>query len=437
VTAAGATTRLPLTPAQVSVWYGHQLDPSRHRYNVGEYVEIHGPVPTETLQRAFRVMVAEADAYRVVSVGGVDGVEQVVAASPDVFPVEVHDLTGAPGADAVARAEMAADMARPVDLEAGPLLRSVLFRVPGDRLLWYLRAHHVVCDAYTHELTIRRVAAIHAALLAGRPQPARTFGTLAELAAEDARYRSSDDFARDRDYWLTRLADRPPPVRLGRAGSDYSPDMARSTGLVAARTVARLRATASETRTSWVVWAIAAAVAFVHRLSGQDDLLLGLPVTGRTNRLGRHTPGMAANVVPLRIRVRPDCGLDDLVTAVRAELRGALRHQRYRYEELRRDLGLSVGDPDFLGPLVNVMSDDVDLAFGGHRSTRHNLSVGPASDLSFITYGEADGLRVDLDGSAARYTAGELSGYRDRYLGFLDAVCADPARPVGGVPLPG
>ncbi|NUT46227.1 MAG: non-ribosomal peptide synthetase, partial [Saccharothrix sp.] len=422
MTAADATTRLPLTPAQVSVWYSHQLDPSRHRYNVGEYLEIHGPVPTTTLLRAFRAVVAETDAYRVVSVGGADGVEQCVAASPDVLPVEVHDLTGTSRADEAAREAMADDMARPVDLEAGPLLRSMLFRVPGDRLLWYFRAHHVVCDAYTNALVLRRVAAVHAALVAGLPPPARSFGALAALAAEDARYRSSDEFDRDREYWLARLADRPPPIRPGRAGSGSSPDMIRQTGHVASDTVARLRAAAAVTRTSWVAWAVAAMAAFVHRLGGHDDLLLGLPVTGRTNRLTRHIPGMAANVVPLRVRVRPDRGLDELVTAVGAELRGALRHQRYRYEDLRRDLGLSVGDQDFLGPLVNIMSDDVDLAFGGHRGTRHNLSVGPASDLSFITHHGAAGLRVDLDGSAARYTADDLSGYRDRYLAFLDAV---------------
>ncbi|MCM6773181.1 amino acid adenylation domain-containing protein [Nocardia sp. CDC159] len=426
--------RLPLSSAQSGVWYGHQLDPARRRYTLGECVEIHGPVDRVALAEALHRVVLETDAYRTVSVGGKDELRQTISITRAESPLRFRDLTAEPDPAGTAWAWMESDMAQPVDLETGLLMTSVLFQLTEQSHLWYLRAHHIVADAYANALACRRVAEIYDALIHGNAYPESRFGTLSELIAEDAAYRASAEFAADRDYWLEQLADRPVPVRLGGSvAADRIPDRAfvRSTGHIDPDGVRRLREQAWAARVAWPVWQIALVAVFLQRMSGQDDIVLGLPVSGRATALSKRTPGMVSNIVPLRLTVRPDRSLAELVPQVHAALRGALKHQRYRHEDLRRDLGLAAQDPGILGPLVNIMSFDVDFTLDGHRCSMHNLSMGPVDDLSIIVYDRDGGLRVDFDADPQRYDQGELDRLRDRFLHLLTTALADPGCAVG------
>src|SRR5207244_4092481 len=76
---------------------------------------------------------------------------------------------------------------------------------------------------------------------------------------------------------------------------------------------------------------IAATAAYVARMTGADDVVLGLAVTGRTTPLARETPTMMSNIVPLRVTVRPDMTIGDLVRSTSRATARALRHQRYRH----------------------------------------------------------------------------------------------------------
>ena len=119
-----------------------------------------------------------------------------------------------------------------------------------------------------------------------------------------------------------------------------------------------------------------------------------------TTRIARATPGMVSNVVPLRVAVDPADSVAALLERTSARLRAAMRHQRYRYEDLRRDRGL---DQRLVGPEVNVMIFDYDLKFGEHRALVRNLSIGPSDDLSVNVYdrGDGRGLQIDFDANPA------------------------------------
>jgi hypothetical protein len=435
-TAGRAAVRLPLSAAQISVWYGHQLDAGRHRYNLGECVEISGPVDIAALQSAFRVMVGETDAYRVVSVGAFDAVEQRLVADADVNPLQFRDVTDQGDPDGVAWAWIKRDLTDPVDLETGPLSNAMVFKVGEDRFLWYMRAHHLISDAYAHWMTRQRVADIYAASVAGRPRPEPHFGSLTELIAEDAAYRASDRFRRDRDYWFERVRDYPPPVRLGDTNGEIKPDVLCGDAPLAPETLQRLRTAAATARTSPTAWMVAALAAYLHQLSGQEDIILGLFVGGRTTRLARNTPGMTSNIVPIRLTVQPDRSLRQLAIAATAELGGALKHQRYRYEDIRRDLGLSVGAPGILGPMMNVIPLDTELRLGDHRCATRSLSVGPVDDVSVVVHDIDRSTNVRFHGNAGSYSRDDLQDHGDRYVRFMDAMLRDPSQPIRRLKLP-
>src|ERR1700730_2267553 len=106
---------LPLSDAQLGIWFAQTIDPSSPAYNLAEYLEIDGPIDATLFETALRQVVSETEALCVRFVSGADGPRQIIGAPPD-WPMALIDV----GADANPRASadrwMKADLAKPIDL---------------------------------------------------------------------------------------------------------------------------------------------------------------------------------------------------------------------------------------------------------------------------------------------------------------------------------
>ncbi|MFC6982580.1 non-ribosomal peptide synthetase [Streptomyces cirratus] len=201
----------------------------------------------------------------------------------------------------------------------------------------------------------------------------------------------------------------------------------------------RLKEVARAHRTPWTMLMITLVAAYVHRVSGSPELALGLPVTGRRTELARRTPGMLSNVVPLRLRVDADATSAGLLAAVVAETRQGLRHQRTRYEDVCRDLGLAETERRITAPLVNIMAFTPGMRFCGFPTTQHNLSNGPVEDLAVGVYdlGPEGGLRVDFDAAPEVCDIAAVASHQDRFVRFAEQVLDHFELPLSGVRLLG
>jgi hypothetical protein len=126
----GEAARLPLTMAQVGIWYAQQIDPANPVYNTGEYLEIAGEVDAAVLERALQAVVEEAETLRVRIAEDGDAFWQVLDPDP-VLTLPVLDLSARADAEDAALAAMRADLALPVDPRQGPLFHFVLWTATG------------------------------------------------------------------------------------------------------------------------------------------------------------------------------------------------------------------------------------------------------------------------------------------------------------------
>jgi amino acid adenylation domain-containing protein len=437
-------TRLPLSSPQAGIWFAHGMDPSGRKYTTGGYGEVHGALDPDLVASAWRRLVEEADVLRIRAVvEEEDGLWQLVDADPAEPRLDYLDLTGQWDPDGVALTWMQEDMDRAVDLTKGPLTAAGLFKVAEDRFLFYLRSHHVVVDAFGSFLLEARLGELYTQLANGEPWGENPFGSLAELLDEDTAYRASAAAGADTGYWTDRLVDLPDAPLLAErpAGGDRSQDgtpFVRRTVFLEPAEADRLRRTAFAMRTSWSALLFAAVAAYTHRITGQDDLVLGLPVPGRTTRLARQTPGMLSNQLPLRVRVSPASSLQDLVQELVPHMRAALKHQLPRYEDICRSLGRGEDGQRIATPTVNIMAFDPGVRqFGGFPTTNHYLSNGPVEDLVISVYdlSESHDLRIDFDANPQFCDTDLIADHQDRFLRFLSGVLDDPQRPIRSVEL--
>lgn len=425
-----------LTGAQTGIWFAQQLDPDNPIYNTAEYIEINGLINIALFEEALRHVIKEAESLHVRFGENMDGPWQMINPSPDV-QLHVIDVSSEPDPEKTALNWMKADLAKPVDLGYDPLFNEALFIAGPDRFFWYQRIHHIAIDGFGFSLIAQRVASTYTALIKGQTAKSRSFGSLQAILEEDTDYRGSEQYEKDRQFWLDRFADAPEVVSLADRAPRTSNSFLRHTAYLPPSDVNALKEAARYFSGSWHEVMIAVSAVYVHRMTGSEDVVLGLPMMGRIGSASLNVPAMVMNLLPLRLTVSSSMSFSELIQQISREIRSIRRHHKYRHEELRRDLKLIGENHRLFGPQINLMPFDYGLDFAGARGTTHNLSAGPVDDLSINVYDRTDGsgLRIDVDANPEVYSESDIKLHQQRILQLLQTASAGENMLIGQMEL--
>ncbi|MGY0503502.1 amino acid adenylation domain-containing protein [Nocardia sp. FBN12] len=423
-TESAAVEEFPLSPAQLGMWYAQQLDPAVPLYEA-QYIDMRGPLYIDTLVAVAQQTGREFESGLLRLVDTDDGPHQTVdrRIEPTLSRLDFSDAADPEGE---ALRWMRADVAAPTDLLGDRLWVSVLIRIGPRRVLWYSRAHHLVIDGFASATALYRVAELYNAALAGRDPPPCTAASLHTVHDAELRYRESTRHTADADYWAGRIAQMPQRCSLVDAAAPAHALGRQHRAQLPAATKARLDAAAARFGAGTPGLAMAALAVYYAQATGTEDVVLSLPVSGRTTAVLRRSGGMLANVVPLRVRVGADSTVAELVDAIRVEVSGALRHQQYRHEEIRH--GEADGDPaggrGFVGPVVNIMLFPAEVDFTGVETSLHVLTSGPIEDLfvNFYQHGANSPIHVDFTANPDLYDEQTLARHHRRFLALLEAM---------------
>jgi enterobactin synthetase component F len=424
------TPDLPLSAAQLGIWYALKAGASLSGYNIAEYIRIAGPIDPDLFQAALRRVVGETEALCVQFVETDDIPRQQIVAPPD-GQVSYTDVSAESDPIAAAEALIRDDLTQPVDLCCGPFFAFRLFKAGPADFLWYLRVHHLAMDTYGGSLIAQRVAEVYTALVNGTTPESKRFGSLAAVVEADAAYRVSPQFNSDRQYWLDLMADCPEPRTLSMRSAPAQSQFLQLNTDVPLATVRQLQEFARRIELTYPQVATLSAALLVHRLTEAEDIVLGQIMTGRIGPGSRGTPAMMTNVVPLRLHIEPMMRVADLASAVRRQTRAAIRHQRYNIADLRRDLRRI--DRPIIRESISIRPFDYASGFAGASGRTWPVPSGPADDLNIhVVYDQSEHgtWRIQLDANPTLYDAASLEQLKDRFLRLLAAL-NDPDAEVG------
>jgi enterobactin synthetase component F len=422
----------PLTVAQRGLWFSQKIALGA-LMNIAEAIEICGAIDPVIFRKALHRVASEAEQLRVCIVEEDGKPRQIVrAAYEGEFPY--LDMSLRPDPQAAIHEWMMEELCRPLDLARDPLWVSALLKAGEGRYFWYHRAHHIVNDGYGGGLVARRLAEVYTAYARGHEPAPNQFCTVQAMLEAEAGYRASERFQRDREYWLRQLDGMPDPVTLSRKSGHHqlSGSLLRSTGYLSAEVVRSLAGIGKLGGASLPqVWTSLVA-AYYHRFTGAEDLVFRMPVSGRLLPALRSSIAVAANIVPLRLHFNAEMTFGDLLTQASRVMRQALRHQQYRYEDLRRDLGLVGHNQNIAWLGVNIEPFDYRLSFDGAQTITHNLSNSGAEDLTVFVYDRGTGadVRFDFDANPLLYSQAELDEHKRRWTRLTEQVLEHPAIPL-------
>ncbi|MFB6559022.1 condensation domain-containing protein [Streptomyces sp. NPDC056400] len=435
---APQAARVPLSRAQRRMWLMERLGGAGDSYHVPFATRVRGPFDVAAFATALTQLVARHAILRTrYAEHGGEPYQQVLP-TPRTVPVHVVD-TGATDAPELLRRESA----RPFDLASGDAVRALVLRHgPQDHTV-LLTFHHIAVDAASLETVATELAVLYTAATDGTGR--RTLAAPPQYADHARREHDAlPGFEAELNRWSGLLADAAPP-RLPQPGA-AAPSTAARPG--AAHTVPlapgvpdALRALGAQRRATLFAVSLTAAFAALHRLTGDDDLVIGVAGTHRSGTAMRGLVGLCVNTLPVRVDVSGDPSFAQLLRRVGDALLEAQRHRHIPFDLVLERLGAGARGADGTA-LVRVTSDVLGeptvLRLPG--TTAEYVDV-PSDGAKFtLSYGlvPADAAPpralVQYDANTLDDTVAEAA-VRD-YAALLHAVAADPERALSELPLP-
>ena len=437
---------LPLSYAQQRQWFLWELDPQGCAYNMPLALELRGELDVARLGRAFSALVQRHESLRTRFVREDGEVRQRILDS-QAPELAFHDLGELPEGEREGRAMaiFAAARAQPFDLEQGPLLRIDLVRLGARRHRLGLVLHHIVSDAWSMRVMVAELSALYAAggdaRAAGlQPLPLQ----YADYAQWQRQWMDSGEGERQLAYWRACLgsrhpvlelpADRPRPAQRSQRGANLALQLP-------AALVSRLRALASAHDSTLFMLLLAAFQALLHRLSGQEEIRVGVPVANRTRQETEGLLGFFINTLVLRADFADDQAFPALLGQVRQRMLEAQAHQELPFEQLvealqpERSLSHSplfqvlFNHQGEAGPQAGAALDGLQLEM------LEDGAPGAQFDLLLDTAEHQGAIAATLVYSTDLFDASSIERLARQWTCLLQALAEDPQRRVAELPL--
>ncbi|TCP59315.1 amino acid adenylation domain-containing protein [Tumebacillus sp. BK434] len=442
---ASRSGELPLSFAQERMWVLDRLIPQRTAYNMAYAVRMAGTLNVPALEQSINGLLARHESFRTVFRDGENGPVQLIVphAWSELHSIDLRSLP-AEQREAVLNQQVQAEADTAFDLSAGPLVRFRLWQTAEQEHVLLLTLHHIISDGWSRGIFTQELADRYGRIVQGGTADLPELPLqYADFAVWQREWMQGEELQKQLTYWKKQLGGELPMLQLPTdhprpAIQTYNGATARF-ALSSAQTQS-LQRLSREQGTTLFMTLLSAFQTLLARLSGQDDIIVGTPIAGRTRKDTEGIVGLFLNTLALRADLTDDPAFAELLQQVREMTLGAFAHQDLPFEKLveeldiERDLSRSPLFQVFFAlqnmPTVTefVLSDLTMSAV----ECEHNTSK---FDLSLYMTEAGETLTGVFEYNTDLFAAATIERMIGHFLILLEGVVQDPAQRVSALPL--
>ena len=336
--------RIPLSFAQERLWFLDQLGLVGSAYNMPAMLRLSGELVESALERSFADLIQRHEILRT-RVGVQDGAPYQIIESVVPFRMEHIDLSGEATDDAREarlREYAQSEQLQRFDLAKGPLLKTVLVRLAKNEHALLLTMHHIISDGWSLGVLQKELSLLYSAHVRGEPPSLPDLPIqYADFAIWQRRRMQGDRLEEELRYWREALNGIPPrlslPIDHPRPALESFKGATLDFELPASLVDAAKELARGEGATFFMVL-LAAFQVLLARWSGQQDVIVGSPIAGRTNKELESLIGFFVNTLALRADLSDHPTFRALLGKVRDATTNAYAHQELPFEALVKEL---------------------------------------------------------------------------------------------------
>lgn len=427
----------PLSFAQQRLWFLEQLEPGQPVYHVHCALRFSGPLHRSHLQAALDEIVRRHESLRTVFTTR-DGVPIQRVREPCAAPLKVIAV-----AEKDLRAQMETEAERPFDLGRDLLLRAALFQIAPEEHVLQFTLHHIASDAWSLELLLDECLKLYRQGLQGQsPSLAELPIQYTDFAMWQRESTEAQALRRHLDYWKQKLSRSPELLQLPtEAGAPVIPSNRGATAslLLSRDMFQSLSRLAQEESATVFMVLLAAFKVLLHRYSGQEDIVVGSPISRRTEKESEKLIGFFLNTLVLRTDLSDNPSFREVIERVRETALEAYAHQAVPFEKIVEELQPE-RDPRRT-PFFQVMFTFQEAprplpVLESLRVERVDFDLGVAPfDLTLVARGTDRGLLLELEYKTDLFSEQTIARMLSHFRTLLERVVRYPLEPVGAVPL--
>ncbi|MBA3533239.1 MAG: hypothetical protein H0T73_15070, partial [Ardenticatenales bacterium] len=332
----------PLSYAQQRMWFLDQLEPGNPAYNIISAARVRGPVDLPTLEKSVNEIVRRHAILR--TTFSLEETLVQVAHPYEPFSLPVLQCGEHPQENGEAEMQRLAhaEAHHAFDLKQGPLVRVMVARFSDSLHALFVTMHHSISDGISMRLFMQELGQFYAAFSSNEPAqlPALSWQYV-DFALWQQQQVQEGHLESQRSYWRTRLAgelpvldlptDQPRPAfRTSRGATHYT--------LLPPALVGALKGVCRQEGCTPYVFLLTAFQTLLHRYTGQEEIVIGTPVVGRSLPQVQEMIGLFINTLALRTSLAGTPAFRTLLARVQEETLAGLAHQEFPFELLVDDL---------------------------------------------------------------------------------------------------
>ncbi|MGH1365045.1 MAG: amino acid adenylation domain-containing protein [Calditrichia bacterium] len=436
----GNSDSMSLTPSQMEIWLASQLgEKASCAFNLSSRISLQGDFDISLLQKALDDLCGRHEALR--TTFQADGERQIVAQAIKLkLPFTDLSELDRSTSEEVLREMCEEDARTAFDLENGPLVRFQVIRSRPNQHEIIVTAHHIICDGWSFGIVLKDLAALYSAHeMDGYPSleaplQFRDFVAIRDENLEIVGTASSD-------FWHARYAEDIPVLELPTdrprpRTKSYVGGYKRKT--LSSELFSKIQKLATEKRSTTFGVLMAAYGVLLSRLSGQEDVVVGLAAAGQTAIGKKEVVGHCVTLLPMRLQVPWKNSFSSYFDQVKSELMEAYDHQDYTFGDLLSSLGVD-RDPSRL-PLVSTMityeTGSEKLHFGDLKTAICPNPKGYCNfDLELYLMEDKGELTLRFEYNSDLFDSNTIDRWLSHYNTILEAACSNVDEEIGQLPL--
>jgi amino acid adenylation domain-containing protein len=424
--------RVLLTEPQREIFLAAALnDEANCAFNESLKLTLCGPVRPADLRFALEAVISRHDALRSVVCEDGDCLCIDPVFSGEATLIDLRSETRERQQQILAE-NIAYEGRTPFDLHQGPLVRSTCFLNSDDELVLLLTAHHIVLDGWSANQLLEEISVVYSkgANVLTELAPLLPFSSYATRQIERSK---GGEFAANEQFWVSKFAgrsprlelptDRPRPTVKSYRGATLNGNLDRAL-------YEDLKKLSAKNGCSLYVELLSSFQLLLHRLTGQEEVIVGISTAGQSLIEGASLVGHCVNFLPMLSEITPDTTVQNHLLATRSALLNAQDHQEFTYGSLLQKLPLD-REPGRL-PLIEVQFNleriGSNVRFDGLEA---DIQTNPRqfvnTDLFLNVVESPKGLQFTCDYNTDLFDASTIARWMLHWAELLRSEIANPS----------
>lgn len=436
---------VPVTEPQAEIWSSYLIggEDANCSYNESVSLDLKGVLDSGAMEKALRSLVNRHEALR----SGFSADGKKICIFKNVLPEYVQDDISRlePHQQKKTIADfLFQDAITPFNILTGPLFRVNLFKTAQENHHLTLSAHHIICDGWSVGIIMQDLGHLYSAYAKGEMSGLAEAPSFAEYALRQKFFQTTKEYKSIENYWLNQYSDDIPVLDIPadharpeiktykshRDDYDLSPDLVKD-----------LKKRGSQAGCSFVTTMLVAFEVLLHKISGQDDIILGVPSAGQSTEGNYGLVGHCVNMLPVRSHHHDECRFIDFLKERKPILFDAYENQQYTFGSLLQKIAVS-RDASRIPLIPVVFNIDIGLDEGvKFEGLSHRLTINKREFENFEIFlnasGSGENLTLEWSYNTQLFEPGTIRRMMDDFESLLCAVAENPEIKIGEIPMKG